>query len=878
MDNIETHPIDETYLRAMEFMKNMKDNRQGIGNIYVIKKFDKNGNQIDEKFCKNMLTDYGMSHFFISGEAFPNNLYIGNGDGTFNHTTNTLISPITTTAATYDSSNTGRSYAYPLYYDNISGLITCVCRFLICKFPYTITGISDSVSITEYGIGTAYNQLWTHSWVYDIKGGLSRITKNPEEELEITVYFCMSYYEDLIKENWKNGRYTLITTMQRFFNYMKPSGIYRYKRGNKGCTVGTNTTTSKFENNLITRYTNIEQFTMSNAYTTNGDANTEDNANRPNGYFDGFCDWHQGFMSIERETIDTPEEFTAIVKPNNPNEYCLADRIGQQNVDGVPVSQCAISKVSMYNFKTHAWDNDESYTNDDSKWYTETPLQTFFATPLYYSNNNTIQTVYVYQNLKQNDPITAFDINLETVYACEKYWDVTTWHLLTNISTVPITDKNSYGHVLECRTAPYYITTHNDVSLTPYRASKGLIINPTDGSSKKYNFPMTTTIMSSVCDNYEYGWYKWRDQVYVPDITKCYSMGNTENESMTYKQWLCIFQSENNKIRFADMSDLSTAPTLNELPLAYSKNTNMFTQCYRSESNTGYITLQSTTCNESYLLNLKGDNIISTKYDTTKMCCVWGENQIAYIEANDSGKIKVYDFDTNTVIQTFDIPSGYTVSFLFGHHNYVWMVSTSSSTSTYFCNIATGEMKTCSSVMSNYTSNQAYVKMTCVDEVFVIWRRDLKKSSYAIYIRHDDPGMITSLSGMDEHDYGFSSYTLRYVHGNTLALLYSTQNSNSSPYGATNCVVDFGNWMDGNKTYKKDFDSNNAPNYIPYGPFFIINTNRREPIEHWMPHKIVGTTNSITAINNLKNIRNKQFYMTFCNIPEFNGLPPGVKQ
>ena len=49
---------------------------------------------------------------------------------------------------------------------------------------------------------------------------------------------------------------------------------------------------------------------------------------------------------------------------------------------------------------------------------------------------------------------------------------------------------------------------------------------------------------------------------------------------------------------------------------------------------------------------------------------------------------------------------------------------------------------------------------------------------------------------------------------------------------------------------------------------------------NWMPHKIIGTTKTITAMKNIKHVSGKLWEVAVTNIPMFgtgetNGMPPG---
>ena len=58
--------MDDSYKLALEFMNNLSEKHAGFGNIYVIKRYDKDKNLLDVKFCKNLMTDYGFEQFFMN--------------------------------------------------------------------------------------------------------------------------------------------------------------------------------------------------------------------------------------------------------------------------------------------------------------------------------------------------------------------------------------------------------------------------------------------------------------------------------------------------------------------------------------------------------------------------------------------------------------------------------------------------------------------------------------------------------------------------------------------------------------------------------------------------------------------------------------------
>lgn len=862
-NNTDITPVDELYQRAMIFAKNKKHRGGGISNLYVIQKTDMDGNVTGEYYGMNMMTDYGMSQYFgSSSPSFPTNIYIGNGTGSFNHTTNTLISPVITTAST--SSNTTISYNYPLYYDSNSGLITCVCKFLEAYFDYNISGITDSITVTEYGLGTAYNALWTHSWVYDVSGAQTYITKEVNEKLSITVFLCMSYYESLIQSGWSEGRYTIITSMQRFINSsirMYENSIYTYKRYNTGVTRSKSNTRSAFMNNEVTTTTNLSSFTM------------YDGTDSASGYIDGFCQWTSGFMTLEPQQLDDAESFETNLCMDWDHHYStgLSDKFGDAN--GIPITQANITSVALYDHKTKAYDNTEQFTNDVNHWYCETSMATLFSTPIYYTNNNTIQLMYVFQNVRTDDPIVKFkNTGISTIYATDKYWDSSTWVRVTNLEEVPS----------ELQNKRYWITNSNTVSMEPVRQSGEFKLIPTNGDNQTYSWMTSMNGIYPCCDNYEYGWFMVNGSVYVPDKSIAFNVGttgSTSSASMTYGKWLLTFTSSTSYLS-TDMSDVKTTgtiPTSVSITPLFTSSTNCLTNCYRSKSDTGIVCLQSLSASEATVIDLRGDTVNQMIFNSKLSVAVWGNNQVAYIPSDDTSKIRVYDFDVNGDIKEFTIPSDVTtVSLMIAHRDFIWI--TDGSMYTYVMDIRDGSITGCTNTIP-LNSNLNTIEMTAVDDVMIFHRWTDLTASSAYYVRYDNPTVPGDLSKLDtslSYLNSRSHYDLRYVHGNTLVLLITTGRRYSST-GAYNYIVDFGKFLDDDTisyTYKS---ADSWTSFIPYGEFFIVG-NTRIPIEYFLYHKIIGTTKTITTINYIKNISGKQWNTTITNIPEFNGLPPGNVQ
>ena len=199
-----------------------------------------------------------------------------------------------------------------------------------------------------------------------------------------------------------------------------------------------------------------------------------------------------------------------------------------------------------------------------------------------------------------------------------------------------------------------------------------------------------------------------------------------------------------------------------------------------------------------------------------------------------------------------------------------------------------------------YSDNLNYVKFTCVDDVFIIYKYNECKNneiSKSHYIRIDDPSTVVSMSMFDtsvsSYIGGRIDFMLRYIQCNkdssgndsgTLCLLITrgfSNNSSSTPNGSDNRIIDFGQYLSTGEVHSYVHSLNsNLGNYILYGEN-IINGYNKIPLMNYMPIKLTGKTDTITSFNKTKNIANKSWLISYTNNPtwgyEINGkgVPPG---
>ena len=375
-----------------KFMDNMNINTGHVSNVYVARLYSPNGD-VKEYYGMNLLTDFGFNQFFNTDSTrdFASNLFVGDGTGSFDKTTTRLMSPVFEglAATVLDPSIL---YNYPLYYakgdQNDNGRITTVCRYKSFRYAETITNVLSDVVISEYGVGVSWTTLWTHSYVYDLQGDRAVIIKHPGERLDIDVYFCCSFLESLIMSGWSDNNYTAITTGELMMKQMNIVSAATFKRsdynnrnGRIERTIGSRSRSAIIDSK-ITKTTNMSTFILN--------SNVENDR-----YIDGFVFEAPGFLSFSKQQRTDPETLTSdYFYSHDPfDKSGFADAIGRD----ISISQMDIISVNAYNSNTGTWDVPRFYNNSPTHLFDETPMNVEFALPYYYTNNNVVETLYLYK-------------------------------------------------------------------------------------------------------------------------------------------------------------------------------------------------------------------------------------------------------------------------------------------------------------------------------------------------------------------------------------------------------------------------------------------------------------------------------------------------
>ena len=883
---------DPVYERAMEFAKNhMKTNRHiGISNIYVIQSIRPDGTVTDEKYGMNLLTDYGMTKYFLksgsSYNSFPTNLYIGNGSGSITVASKSLNTPITTTAATVSISTI--NYAYPLYYfaDNDNPLITVTARYRQMYFDTTISGVSGDVEITEYGIGTSavYSEqndtgLWTHSWVYDNLGNRSSVTKRDGERLYFTVYFCLSYTPGMIDDAWSNGKHVAITTMHRFFNNMCESNVYTFKRNSSFTSRTKVNTNSAFDpdTHSITTYTNLSAggFQITNA---TGDANE---------YMDGIISHTTGFMFAERETATTPEAVDTIlpfyVESDLISDDSLTKNFGASGKK--PFTQVDITKSYTYDHKTNGYTSEESFVQTANKWYTETLLSAnsggtnIAPIPIWYNTNNTITQMYLYMNIKTDDPIIAIKGALATVYATDTYWDSSSWELITNLGEVPVALQHK----------KYWITPNNTVSLNPVRGNPVYRPNDTPGGTYAFTTGYPTewsmTVGGSVTnasDVFIIGNYIYKtDNLSRQSIR---SLTNTTSDdrynilngwifyvghASGYDKYLYNIKWDTvNNVWIADSLDATTINANITAPYSYHITYSDTTVMIINPTSKDAIVYNGTTAMDLGQVvvgcMLQGTNPSGSTYGAGAIVKSGADHTIEYYT----------DFATGTPTATFTIPSAVGApSMMFGYDK--WIYFTNGSSYMYVVDVTTGVISACDNYIpsGSVTANQ-YFEQTSVETGVVVYQRNKYHTQYAFAFVSDNPTTRISLSDLDpgtSSRNNYVQYSLRKWN-DTLILGYSCSYSSS----VVTAIYDLSYFI-GTGTRPTYFSRTHSTPYVFFGRSLIYQ-NTKMMLVNYVAHRIVGTTYTITALAHTKQINSKEWNVQYTNNPTWQGIPPGQQQ
>ena len=879
--------IDPIFQRAMKFAQNFKKahDKQTISNIYVIQRKDSEGNVLEEKYGMNLMTHYGMQQFFSNNlPAFPTKLYVGagGGGGSFDGSTKTLITPLSSNNATVVNSTI--YYNLPFYYDRTSGLVTTVCRYLVASLPTNFDNWYYDIDIYEYGIGSDVDNLWTHSWVYDNFGSIGNITKHPNEELVFTVFLCMSYPTNMINTQWALGKHMVITTPQRFFaNHMRPTNIKTFKRYS---IMQDRTVTASQEAAIDNQYTihaNMNEITIINGDTAEA------------GYVDGFINISPGFFEIERAYMSPVCQIDTVMKPDtasceNPEGY--SDTFGKQGF--LPFSQADIQHSYTYNPLTNLYDLPDTYVQSANRWYDETSLEHGCAQKLlYYGQTGTLSTLYVYVNMKTDDPIIKVEGNLLTVYATNEYWDRSKWVYIRDLDNIPSTCDilDGGGNPLNPRCMKYWLTSSNAEDLKPVRASqKFAYIDSSGNFTYSHNFGSLPKLMNDVLSSFDYHWFLINSTVYMLDTNTTLRMTQSSTDYTSIKSYtngkvIVTLVNGSDSYSYADM----TAVTPAAVSVQNSGGIADLKSCYVTDSKTGRLVISDTSGSKLLKINFTDEtNVTDVCINNCVLACaIQQTSYYAMIDSANPKKVIIKNFDTDVTVQEFTV-TGNNPTLIFGYQNQVYISDCSTYTQVGY--IDTGVIEACDTndrFNGDWCGgNLKYLRIDSVHDYLVIHRWDQRDTNtYAYTFRYRQPTQVKRLGLNPDSYHSYSAISLHELNETngtrtTVMIIAFGYYPNYGNSGIRMVAVDLSRYKESDQSDTSAAlvmpDRSDMQRWIPYGDHIIYGSHTF-PIANVIKHRIVGTTDTVSTVDAYKNIRNKFWTTVVTNISPWNGKPPGIQ-
>lgn len=893
----------ELYKKAVEFAKNYAKKHpthQGFSNIYVFRLVDENGNIVDEKFGMNLMTDYGMTQYFtVSGTDWSSvNLYVGRGTASqIDYASSSLIMPYEEAATVVSRSI---DYEYPMYYlkpvGGSPGLITCMCKFLNVMYDYTVPNWESVTTISEYGLGSSYTSLWTHSWVYDSQGNRAQIDKRSNTQLFIDVFFCMSYENTLIDNMWTNGKYAVITTMERFFNKptinstgiaMAESSLCTFRRYSSPNSRSKGAHSVSVENGVATIISNMADFTLVQSSSLDQD------------YIDGFASIHSGFKMFEWVSLGQDIQFDLVTRPNPlyiSKPDCFSYNFGASNY--INFSHCNVQHSYTYNFNTGEYDAEDSAAyieQTPNKRYADIGMDVSAATQIYFWNNDTIMKLYVYINMSPSDPIVSLAGNVIWVYATDEYWNFDSWHLIEDIEHIPLQYQN----------AKYWITNTNTVEMQPVRGNPTFqyVDQAQEAETLAFDAGFIISGRQNVCGDYNGKWFVIDNQLYdtnpsslsVTQVST--SSGFDQTRSLGYGRFVFTICDGTDKA-IIRQTDLTTTPkTLTDF------TTNMVSvwNSHVTKNNCGaFIFTDCATQTNHEVIRVNGNTTVRTQMSGTftDIACI--ENNAQYFAALSGRVLSIYSYTAiSGTPSTITIPtdpsdvSSTDPKFIFGFGNNVyvtngydvWLVVINSGGTPANPEKCHGDF----SRMNDLATSRNTLCTTATTDCLVVYRRTDSTFVYAFAVYSGDtkdiislaPGGRTSGSSntiamnvLSETVYE-SSLQLWQVNTNTLILhaeiytygnWYSEVGYNFGKILRTKSITS-DDWV-----YKKE---ESLIHWIPYGTHILrlIDTFSSKNL---IPHRLTGVTRCVTTYDWPKRINSKSWTLAVTNRSQWHGRPPGT--
>lgn len=825
--------------------RKMKD---ACHNVYILKSVAMDGTVTDVKYGMNVVTNTGFSVMMTNSRTKNyHDLCIGTGTGTPAITDTALFTPFKDNTSYYSFN----AVSNPITFDADTGIISTYKRSGYGYFDYNITGVTTPVNITEFGLGSM-SWLLTHALVLDANGNTSYITKNPNERLYINVYTCCSINKALIETAWSNGIY-LLGTPSEFadLNYYYYDG---YLLNGTGATITmtgcdkTMETTSRCSIGAALSYL-LEDRTKTIQWVGNGTFNSTSDRNQ---YFKRIKYTDPETLEINN-AIETDSRTTGTII----NQFATATYNESNRTGFIPATDFTITALTAFNVNSGAWDIPIQYTNSAKEYSTAFNKCLSFLTIL----NGTEITAYVYANTI-TDAITGFARASYVLYATDSYWDPSTWVLIEDNTAIPA--------ALQHRR--YFIrTTGGAVTLIPIYG----VDHKVDPSREPITCSDTNVYASGdILGTNGSTWIRVNDYVIFPEnetptrfqlelptgvtrgypSTCSYSKDNTIADCVVENSIgkLCVYNVTSTGVTYEMVTPFESTGGVasSTMNVSFMHIDTGYAICQSLDTSSKKASIRPFDAAMAEIILPDVTFCHSIPYSTH---CVYKDESNVTVAPT----FKIFDIQTNTVIQTFTLPVGFQTIGLIGWSTFVYIRGTVDSTTKvylYRTDNQTITLLDSDMVFRTDSFNWACTTIEC-NNLYMVCRDATISSATAYAVHVTDPAIVHSVL-----------YTTRCGHLYDVSSIDSngddyTKSFYIGPYYTDARVVDLDLIVNG---YAAPIirPSYTIPTYWAIGChngiyYSAANTDSRlapgikwTPIEYVMNLRITGTTRSVQAYNN----------------------------
>lgn len=590
----------------------------------------------------------------------------------------------------------------------------------------------------------------------------------------------------------------------------------------------------------------------------------------------------------------------------------------------IPVNDFTIESLHMYNHLTKEWDIQESLTNPNESGLVDynTNFLGYTGVWTYIKHLDETRNAFIFINMRNDIPITSFGNSGMTVYATDEYWDTDSWKVIPNIKQIPtelqtkkyyisLTEPSYQSNERQGRDTYTLYDTRDQAypCIQTMESSKIITVNHSSTSTAYYG--------GKPLSNNDYGYIIATNCITYPDSDmgdgKPYSYllrGPNNQMPHGYLRWdftngnkiVTIGTSGNtifNNIRVYTMSnDPSVEPIYEDHTCDFS--TTVTSNLYWSGSKNGFVILQRLDgTNEAVIFDMysgeDGNTVTKEFISNVRFCHALdlSDNCVYLTSDPDNLRLEIYDMKNKTVVDEFIIPDNTcTVDGIAGWKEHIYVrVNSGGTYSTYYYNTIEKRVIHLTAMnipaMTSDGNSFQYHQQYCVDECMVIggYRSSDGNLHNVRVIKYDDPTNAISLFP-DSLDGTFGRTYLVYGQlgyvNDGKQLVFTGTSSASFMY-----CIDIGHIIDTGQPiqdyyrgrfyydrgrarmiglFKNRVYINTEINEYPSGSYYDrYDTIRLDPVENYLPHKIVGTTYTINSFNNPVQIGSRTYSLKITN-------------